>query len=158
MRADTQEEKTPAPSTPTSERLRPFFARNSASNGNGEEPAAADEYEEKEARPTRWSMGVLNDPLTHEVPGKLSQTPKARSFTVTNCYFIRLYSSSNRRAKSTTGSSKCPRQNIRFLFATTTYHFRPISASFATRKGKGRQEDYTRWSHHPRPPARRIEQ
>jgi len=29
-----------------------------------------EEDEEDLARPERWSMGVLNDPHTHEVPGK----------------------------------------------------------------------------------------
>lgn len=60
--------------SPTSERARSFFARNSASNGNtGTEEPAPEEYDEKkEGRPTKWSMGVLNDPITHEVPGMSS--------------------------------------------------------------------------------------
>ena len=80
MTADSQQEQTPAPSTPTSERTRSFFARNSASNGNGGEHLAMDEDEEKESRPTKWSMGVLNDPDTHEVPGMPSHNPKAQCF------------------------------------------------------------------------------
>jgi hypothetical protein len=55
------------PQTPTSER-RTFFARNSASDG-GETTVNAEQGEEDQGRPTKWSMGVLNDPLTHEVPG-----------------------------------------------------------------------------------------
>lgn len=58
--------------TPTSERPRSFFARNSASdaeNAGGRE--AMEEFEEDKGRPTKWSMGVLNDPETHEVPGTL---------------------------------------------------------------------------------------
>jgi hypothetical protein len=61
------------PSTPNSDRPRSFFARNSASDGNGAEPAATmEEYEEKESLPAKWSMGILNDRITHEVPGILS--------------------------------------------------------------------------------------
>lgn len=60
------------PSTPNSDRPRSFFARNSASDVIGGEPAATiEEYEEKEILPAKWSMGILNDPTTHEVPGKL---------------------------------------------------------------------------------------
>lgn len=33
------------------------------------ETGKLEEFEEDKNRPTRWSMGVLNDPLTHEVPG-----------------------------------------------------------------------------------------
>jgi len=75
MPADALPEKVPekAPGTPNSDRPRPFFARNSASDGNAGEPAATmEEYQEKENLPTKWSMGVLNDPNTHEVPGMLS--------------------------------------------------------------------------------------
>jgi len=43
-----------------------------------------EEDEEDLARPERWSMGVLNDPHTHEVPGKALQNhhpdQKLRSF------------------------------------------------------------------------------
>lgn len=28
-----------------------------------------DESEDGKSKPTKWSMGVLNDPRTHEVPG-----------------------------------------------------------------------------------------
>lgn len=60
------------PSTPTSERPRSFFARNSASDGaNATERGDMEEFEEDSGRPTKWSMGVLNDPDTHEVPGML---------------------------------------------------------------------------------------
>lgn len=62
----TEGKETPPPGTPTSERPRSFFGRNSAShNDTGlEEPEKMDK-----GRPTKWSMGVLNDPHTHEVPG-----------------------------------------------------------------------------------------
>ncbi|TVY80388.1 putative MFS-type transporter [Lachnellula suecica] len=70
MTTDPSQEK--PPSTPNSDRPRSFFARNSASDVNAVEPAAmADYQEEKEERPTRWGMGVLNDPITHEVPGSI---------------------------------------------------------------------------------------
>ncbi|PVH69753.1 MFS general substrate transporter [Cadophora sp. DSE1049] len=52
--------------TPTSERARSFFGRNSASDV---EPEI--EEEEDKGRPTKWSMGVLNDHATHEVPGSV---------------------------------------------------------------------------------------
>lgn len=38
--------------------------------------------EERGDVPTKWSMGVLNDKLTHEVPGELSlDAPVARMYT-----------------------------------------------------------------------------
>ncbi|TVY33666.1 putative MFS-type transporter [Lachnellula subtilissima] len=70
MAAATQQEKASI-STPTSDPNPSSFARNPASNGNGDEHSAEDESEEKESRPTRWSMGVLNDHDTHEVPGSV---------------------------------------------------------------------------------------
>jgi len=51
--------------TPNSERSRSFFARNTVSN----EDTSSERAEEE--KPTKWSMGVLNDPETHEVPGAL---------------------------------------------------------------------------------------
>ncbi|TVY40433.1 putative MFS-type transporter [Lachnellula occidentalis] len=66
----TEQEKASI-ATPTWDRNRSFFARNSASNVNDEERTAVDEDGEKESRPTKWSMGVLNDPDTHEVPGSI---------------------------------------------------------------------------------------
>jgi hypothetical protein len=65
------EELSTIPSSPTSERPRSFFARNSVSNGRnaGEEEEDVDESEEEKGRPTKWSMGVLNDRSTNEVPG-----------------------------------------------------------------------------------------
>lgn len=68
MQADAEHER-PSLLTPSSERPRSFFARNSASNANDE---ASEESEEDKGRPTKWSMGVLNDPTTHEVPGTCS--------------------------------------------------------------------------------------
>lgn len=46
-------------------RWRSFFGRNSAGNDT-----IGDEGGGDERRPTKWSMGVLNDRVTHEVPGK----------------------------------------------------------------------------------------
>jgi hypothetical protein len=60
----------PGTTTPTSER-RSFFGRNSASNGHDVEEAVEDDNEDK-GKPTRWGMGDLNDPHTHEVPGKIA--------------------------------------------------------------------------------------
>lgn len=57
--------------TPTSERARSFFARNSTSNANAD-AQDVEESEGEKGRPTKWSMGVLNDPYTHEVPGMSS--------------------------------------------------------------------------------------
>lgn len=64
------EELDRAPTTPSLERARSFFGRNSASNGNNPgENEDVEESEEEKGRPTRWSLGVMNDPNTHEVPG-----------------------------------------------------------------------------------------
>jgi hypothetical protein len=64
------EELSTTPTSPTSERPRSFFARNSVSNGhNVGEEEDVDESEEEKGRPTKWSMGVLNDRSTNEVPG-----------------------------------------------------------------------------------------
>lgn len=60
-----------SPTSPTSERQRSFFSRNSTSNRShgqdAEEPV--EDFDEDKGKPTKWSMGVLNDPDTHEVPG-----------------------------------------------------------------------------------------
>ena len=74
-----------ATSKPSSERRRSFFARNSTSNGAENGPANG--RSEGEPRPTKWSMGVLNDRLTHEVPGmsaeeNLQECPYTHSFAV----------------------------------------------------------------------------
>jgi hypothetical protein len=61
---DDQEKVNPGPPTPTSERQRSFFGRNSTSNDQDVE-----DFEEDKGRPTKWGMGVLNDRETHEVPG-----------------------------------------------------------------------------------------
>jgi hypothetical protein len=37
--------------------------------------SSIDEYDEAKVRPERWSMGVLNDKQTEEVPGKLEVLP-----------------------------------------------------------------------------------
>jgi len=67
MPENEQTEVRPPPiGTPTSERARSFFGRNSASDVEPE----VEEEEEDKGRPTKWSMGVLNDHATHEVPGK----------------------------------------------------------------------------------------
>lgn len=57
------------PVSPTSERARSFFARNSASNGSNGQEEPVENFDDEKGKPTRWSMGVLNDPNTHEVPG-----------------------------------------------------------------------------------------
>jgi hypothetical protein len=64
------EEQNTVPASPSSERPRSFFARNSVSNShNAGEEEDPEESEEEKSRPTRWSMGVLNDRDTNEVPG-----------------------------------------------------------------------------------------
>lgn len=65
------EEPNAISTTPTSERPRSFFARNSVSNGHnaGEEEDVEGSEEEKPQPPTKWSMGILNDRSTNEVPG-----------------------------------------------------------------------------------------
>jgi hypothetical protein len=55
---------------------RSFFTRNSVSYGDGTagdevNESSTDQDVEKSGRPTtKWSLGVLNVPSTHEVPGK----------------------------------------------------------------------------------------
>ena len=62
------------PTTPTSERQRSFFGRNSASNrSNGQDAEElVEDFDVDKGKPTKWGMGVLNDPETHEVPGKIA--------------------------------------------------------------------------------------
>jgi hypothetical protein len=62
QRSGAHEAQSPA----ASERTRSFFGRNTASNDD----APIEDSEDDKGRPTRWSMGVLNDPKTHEVPGR----------------------------------------------------------------------------------------
>ncbi len=59
----------PSSATPSTERARSFFGRNSTSNEVA--PDVEETETEEKGRPTKWSMGVLNDPKTHEVPGNL---------------------------------------------------------------------------------------
>lgn len=66
------EELSTIPTSPSSERPRSFFARNSVSNGhNAGDEEEVEESEEEKGRPTKWSMGVLNDRTTNEVPGSV---------------------------------------------------------------------------------------
>jgi hypothetical protein len=46
---------------PPRRKWRSFFGRDSAANDN--------ESQKTEGRPIKWSLGVLNDRQTHEVPG-----------------------------------------------------------------------------------------
>lgn len=48
-------------------RWRSFFGRNSGSTD-----APVEDIEDDRGLPTKWGMGVLNDKLTHEVPGMMS--------------------------------------------------------------------------------------
>jgi hypothetical protein len=63
MTTNVNQEGPPSPSS--SSRPRSFLVRNSVSNN-----VDAGSIESAEEKPTKWSMGVLNDPETHEVPGK----------------------------------------------------------------------------------------
>ncbi|KAH6671849.1 major facilitator superfamily domain-containing protein [Halenospora varia] len=49
---------------------RSFFGRNTTSDEDEKEDIGESD-EERQRRPTRWSMGVLNDSKTHEVPGSV---------------------------------------------------------------------------------------
>jgi hypothetical protein len=51
---------------------RSFFGQDSSGNN-----ALANDTDGDEARPTKWSMGVLNDKTTHEVPGMSIIAPAA---------------------------------------------------------------------------------
>jgi hypothetical protein len=66
---------------------RSFFTRNSVSNGNGSIDHGTDDVttekneEDGTGRPTtKWSLGVLNVPETHEVPGT-SNHPKSSLYS-----------------------------------------------------------------------------
>ncbi|KAB8290406.1 hypothetical protein EYC80_010839 [Monilinia laxa] len=51
---------------------RSFFARDSASNSPANEKEDGDlEGSDAKLRPSKWSMGILNVPDTHEVPGSI---------------------------------------------------------------------------------------
>ena len=63
----SHEQRDNRPHNPAPKRIRSFFARNSASNV--EDVVGLEKAEEDKGRPTKWSMGVLNDPDTYEVPG-----------------------------------------------------------------------------------------
>jgi hypothetical protein len=74
------EEPSTIPTSPSSERPRSFFARNSVSNGhNAGDEEEVEESEEEKGRPTKWSMGVLNDRNTNEVPGMPIDSGKQKS-------------------------------------------------------------------------------
>jgi hypothetical protein len=49
---------------PSAGKLRSFFGRDSVGKDT-----LANDLDKEESRPTKWSMGVLNDRQTHEVPG-----------------------------------------------------------------------------------------
>jgi hypothetical protein len=74
MPANVQEN--PPPPSPTFKRPRAFFGRSPASR-NVEDMPSTQNYSEANGKPTKWSMGVLNDPNTHEVPGQYSTIPLA---------------------------------------------------------------------------------
>lgn len=58
-------------------RLWPWSGRKAAAD-----PAPEDEFETGgKGRPTKWSMGVLNDPRTHEVPGMPPSSYQSRLFS-----------------------------------------------------------------------------
>ena len=46
-----------------------------SSSRNDEKSRRVEDDDEDLARPEKWSMGVLNDPYTHEVPGMTITTP-----------------------------------------------------------------------------------
>lgn len=55
---------------------RSFFARDSAANSPANEKEEGDlEGSDAKLRPSKWSMGILNVPDTHEVPGEFSKYP-----------------------------------------------------------------------------------
>lgn len=49
-----------------------FFARDAAANTPIHEKEDGDLNDSGAPRPSKWSMGILNVPDTHEVPGKIS--------------------------------------------------------------------------------------
>ncbi|KAK6580686.1 hypothetical protein PZA11_006922 [Diplocarpon coronariae] len=67
MPDEANRERAPGTGTPSSNRSRSFFGKKTAPD----EQSVVGELQEGKGRPTRWSMGVLNDPATHEVPGSV---------------------------------------------------------------------------------------
>lgn len=63
MVVSVQKEQARTPASPG--RHRSFFARNTISSAQQD----AVEIGSNKGKPTRWGMGILNDPNTHEVPG-----------------------------------------------------------------------------------------
>lgn len=61
MAADDIQQATPQILTPA-EHQRPFFSARSSVDGD-------DDSKIEESKPSKWGMGILNDPKTHEVPG-----------------------------------------------------------------------------------------
>jgi hypothetical protein len=72
----SDEELDTVPTSPSLERPRSYFARNSVSNGRNadEEGDIEESEEEKGQQPTRWGLGVLNDRSTNEVPGTFASS------------------------------------------------------------------------------------
>jgi hypothetical protein len=72
----SNEELDTVPTSPSLERPRSYFARNSVSNGRNadEEGDIEESEEEKGQQPTRWGLGVLNDRSTNEVPGTFASS------------------------------------------------------------------------------------
>jgi hypothetical protein len=140
------------PISPTSERPRSFFARNSASNMSNGNEDLVDNFEEEKGKPTRWSMGVLNDPNTHEVPG--TNNFKHWQFVTANS-FHRLRPSPYWRAKRTPRSSECSSTNICVLYSYATI---AITKSPAVRSAESdrREEVDKGWSYCPRTTTRRL--
>jgi hypothetical protein len=58
-------------------RLRSFFGQSSVGHDGADE-----EVKDEEERPAKWSMGVLNDRITHEVPGMYSKLAKLLFFSL----------------------------------------------------------------------------
>ena len=71
--ATTTSPGTASPAT-TPKQHRSFFGRNSASAAaepDKEQNSHGHEEDGLVGKPSKWSMGVLNDPYTHEVPGNV---------------------------------------------------------------------------------------
>ena len=69
---DNEEKYRASPSTePSNSVSKPWLGKLFAKKSSlgSESTGVGNTDEEDLARPTKWSMGVLNDPQTHEVPG-----------------------------------------------------------------------------------------
>ena len=63
-------EKASEPNQISKSRWKRMFGRSNTARGPTISEASSEGFEEMKSRPEKWSMGVLNDRETEEVPGE----------------------------------------------------------------------------------------